>query len=142
MIFVIDQLNWIENKIAPSHWCLYTNLIPWKKWLEKFINNVICIIIRRKFYLYCHSLKALHVLFLTYLEEIKLIGIVNWIFHVSEFWRLVIYISEIILLEYSLNDSFLFHCFHILNNYYSTIYQLWSVFNNLFLAAQKESEHL
>ena len=49
VLFVMHQLNWIENKIAPSHWCLYTNLIPWKKWLEKFINNIICIAKSQKF---------------------------------------------------------------------------------------------
>ena len=48
--FIIQKLNWVQNKITPSHWCFKNNSLSWKKWFEKFINNFICIIIWHKFY--------------------------------------------------------------------------------------------
>ena len=49
--FIIQQLNRVKNKITPSHWRFKTNLVSWKKWPEKFINNFICIMIWHKFYI-------------------------------------------------------------------------------------------
>ena len=51
MTFAIHQLNWLKNKIISSHWFFYTSSISWTKWLKEFINNLICIIIRCKFYI-------------------------------------------------------------------------------------------
>ena len=42
-----------------SHWCFQIFLVSWKNLLEKFINNLVCIIIMHKFYivpLWVHSM--------------------------------------------------------------------------------------
>ena len=49
--FVMQQLNWIKNEIASSNWCFETNMVSQKKWLKKFINHFICIIIRCNLYI-------------------------------------------------------------------------------------------
>ena len=105
--FIIQKLNWFDNKITHSHWCFQTNLVSWKKWVEMLINNFICIIIWHNFYIV--ALRVITCSSSTSLEETKLIAIVNWIFHVSDFWRLIIISLKygLILCKCSFTDRFL-----------------------------------
>ena len=88
MVFVAHQFNWIKNKLTSFHWFFWITLISWTKWLKKFINNSISIIIRCIFYITLFECitRSSSASF----EEIKLIAIVNWIFHASDFWRSII----------------------------------------------------
>ena len=45
MTFVLQNSDWIESKITSNHGLFSIALIFWKKWLKRFINNFICIII-------------------------------------------------------------------------------------------------
>ena len=85
MTFVMHKFDLIKNKITSSHWCFYIILISQRKWLKEFINNFINLIIRCKLLL----VEYITCSFVSF-EEIKLIAIVNWIFHVSELWRSII----------------------------------------------------
>ena len=50
MMFVIQEMNTIKNKITTSHWCFQSNLISVKKWFKKFFNNFFCVITNHEFY--------------------------------------------------------------------------------------------
>ena len=69
------------------------------------------------------------------LEEIKLIAIINWIFHVSDFLRIFMMSFKygLISSRYSLTDTVLslLHFFHIIHNYCLKNCLLLRVSNNL-----------
>ena len=88
MAFVRHDLNWIKNKITSCHWCFSISLIYWTKWLKLFITNFICITLRCKFNIVATWMHSRF--FSVSFEEIKLIAIVSWIYHVSEFRRSII----------------------------------------------------
>ena len=75
------------------------------------------------------------------LEKIKLIAIVNKVFHVSDFLRLfmISFKYDLISLKCSLIDKFYFcyHSFHIRHNCYYKNLSLLLVHNNLLILAQK-----
>ena len=73
-------------------------------------------------------------------EEIKLVAIVNWIFHVSGILRsfMISFKYRLILLRYSSTDSvFCKHGFCIQYNYYSKNYQLLLSYDNIFFKLKK-----
>ena len=85
MAFVMQQIKTIKDKLI--HWCFQPSLISRKKLFKNFLNNFICYIINLDFYLtilWMHSPSSS-----VSLEKIKLIAIVNRIFHVSDFLRLL-----------------------------------------------------
>ena len=93
MRLTIQQINTIRDKIPTFHWCFQPNWISRKKWLKMFFDNLICFILNHDFYVIIlyDSFLCYHSLCITCsssLEQIKLIGIVNWIFHVPDFLSL------------------------------------------------------
>ena len=77
-----------------------------KKW--KFINNFIRFIINYKSHIVAFSVIFFVFVFLSVsLEEIKLIAIINWSFHVLDFWRLIVLSLKegLVSLRYSFTDS-------------------------------------
>ena len=92
------------NKIKKKHYLSLIfpiQLIYVKKLFKKFCYNFICLIINHDF---CVIAFWMHyTLSLLSLEEIKLIGIVNWIIHVLDFFK-----YGLILLRYSLTDRVLY----------------------------------
>ena len=81
-------------------------MVSRKKW--KFINNFIRFIINYKFHIVPFWVIFFVFVFLSAsLEEIKLVAIINWSFHVLDFRRLiVISLKEgLVSLRYSLTDS-------------------------------------
>ena len=98
----LQYISWTNPKIKSY------SLISWMKWLKEFINNFLYILIRCKFILsllgyITHSSS-------TSFQEMKLIAIFNWIFHVSEFLRsFIIFLKKgLILVPYSSSNKLLF----------------------------------
>ena len=83
--YLSSFLNTIKYEITIFHWSFQPNLISWNKWFKKFFYNFICLIINHDFY-------VVTVWIITRssslsLKERKLIAIINWIFHASNFLR-------------------------------------------------------
>ena len=88
MTFVIRQLNWNKNKITS----FYVSKFPW--YLEQSDSKSssttsFVSLLRCKFY-FILLLECIIRSSSASFEEIKLIVIVNWIFHLQEFWRSII----------------------------------------------------
>ena len=91
MAFVIHQLNWINNIITFSHWRFQISLISWTKLLKHSNSLSTTSFASVKFVNFSLLLfECITCSFLASFENIKLIVIVNWISHVSEFWRSII----------------------------------------------------
>ena len=77
-----------------------------------------------------------------YMEEIKVIAVVSWIFHMSDFLRLfMMYFKyDLISLGYSSTDIVLFlsPLLRIQYNYYSKNYLFSQVDNNFLFCTQKD----
>ena len=105
--------HFIFDCVLTFNWCFQPNMIPRKKRLKKSFYNFIFFIINRVFYvinfwkffiIHSSSLR---------LEEINWTVIVNWMLHVSNFFRsfMVSFKYDLISLIYSSNDSIYF-CHH------------------------------
>ena len=89
LVFYPTGRIYIWYKISTFHGCFQSNLIFRKKWWKKFIYNIIYFIINHDSLLLlfqCMTHTHTHSTLLP-LEEIKLIAIVNWIFHASDCLR-------------------------------------------------------
>ena len=106
--FVIQWMNTIKDKITTSHWCFQSNLISAKKWSKTFFYIIICIVINHEFCVIIFKCITCSSLF--FLEEIKIIVIVDWIFYVQDFLRsfMISFKYGLILLRYSSVDTVLF----------------------------------
>ena len=112
----------IKHEINATHWCFLSKLTPRKKWLKKFFYNFIIIIIflMSLFKFITRSSSLL-------LEDMKLLAIVNCIFHVSEFLR---FLEDML----QLAGVYFYHrCFYVQYKCYSVNYRLLLVYNNLIL---------
>ena len=71
------------------------------------------------------------------MEEIKLLAIVNWIFHVSIFLDYLWCVLSMVYFYYNILQLIVFYSYHryfrIQNNCYSKNYLLLLIYNNLFL---------
>ena len=97
-----QRYNHYLSLTSPPNW------ISIKKWLKKFFNNFICIFINHEFYVI--TLWINYRLLITVFRRNKLIAIVNWIFHISDFLRsfMMSFKYGLILLRYSSIDRILF----------------------------------
>ena len=101
-------MKWVENEISPSHWCFNSvwylkrgdpkSLLTTSFALSYDTNFILLL-----FECITHSSSSS-------LEEIKVIAIVNWMFYVYDFGRLIIMFLKysLILSNYSFTDRFLF----------------------------------
>ena len=111
ILLLFSFLSSLENQYMNHHvWHLLYN-----SWTESKIKPLpLTDVSKPTWYLERSDLKSsLTIVFAlssTFLEEMKLILIVNWIFHVSYFWRLIIIFLKLglILSKYSFTDRFLF----------------------------------
>ena len=106
--YLSSFLNTIKCEITIFHWNFQPNLIPWKKWFKKFFYNFICLIINHDFdvvifWIITRSSSLS-------LKERKLIAIINWIFHASDFLRffMISFNYGLILLRYLSTNNVLF----------------------------------
>lgn len=102
--FLMQQINTMKDKTTTFHWCSQRDMMSSKKWFKKFFSKLICLLI------------IISVLSLsewitrsssTYLEEIQLTVIANWIFLVWFYLRLFMVSFKFGLISsmYSLIDS-------------------------------------
>ena len=132
-------MNTSKDKITTSHWCFQFSLISIKKWLRNFFNNFICFInFKLSLFVYITRSSSWSS------KDIKLIAIVNWIFHVSDVLRsfMISFKYGLILLRYSSIDSVLLLLTFFFRIQYiccSKNYLLLLVCNNLVLPSQKSS---
>ena len=80
MTFLSQQINIIKDKITTFHSCFLSNLISRKKWLKAFFYNFIFLLLFIGSVL--SVLKCITRFSLLSLEDVKLISICNWIFHI------------------------------------------------------------
>ena len=126
IIFSIDRINccfFVFNLVRRIYTCYASRRLnlfydiysiinehnqPRKKWLKKLFYNIICFVINHDLYVITFFIKRS----LSFsLAEPKLIVIVNWIFHVSDFLRSFVISFKYCLISlssYSSTDSGLF----------------------------------
>ena len=120
--FIIQQLN-LPNQSGIL-----------KKWLEKLINYFIYIIIWCHIHhIHYHIINPILSFFecikcfsSTSLEEMKLIAIFNWTFHVSYFWRYIMISLRYGLIFYFKKFSYTFNCFLLIVSFHLHT-QFWHI---------------
>ena len=142
LTFVVQQINTIKGKITTFHWRFRANRIwylersDWKS--SSIISSALSLIMISVLSL-CECITRSSSLLL---EDIKLIAIVKWIFHVSDILRSFISFKYglILLRYYQLIVPYFYHYyFHIQYNCCSKNYLLFLVCNNLLFLVQKGS---